>query len=515
MRNATILLLIVALLVVLTPWAAGETKKDSAAAAPRVRDICKDCVDPYVPTAERARFFKVAGKDNEIDAKEFDADKASGGGFVRKFDTWTGMLAFDKNSNKTLDWFETDAYRGDIRRRVLAAYDSDKDKKLAGKEREAANRALAAGKVPGAARRSGGQGGLVWGGGQMTEAMRLRMFDKNRDGKLGADEKAAADKWQADSEKRRAEYAVRTERWRKLNDELRKKHDADGDGKLDADERKGYYEEYRERAKIVQWDKDGDGKLSDAERKEMETKQAEWKKQAEENRRKWTLQRWDKDSDGKLSEEELAAKKTQEDEQKKRGERWRKLNDELRKKHDADADGKLDAEERKAYYGEYRERAKIVQWDKNGDGKLSDAERKEMETKQAESKKRTERWRKLNDELRKKHDANGDGKLDADERKGYYEEYRERAKIVQWDKDGDGKLDDAERKAMEAQRSRQPYRSNMIINGRSISPGQGGVRVLNTGGATVGGGVTVWQSEDGAAGGTIIIRRAETDEQDK
>ena len=395
--------------------------------------------------AERARFFKVAGKDNEIDAGEFEADKAAGGGFVRKFDTWAGMLAFDKNSNKTFDWFEAEAYRGDIRGRVLAAFDSDKDKKLAGKEREAANRALAAGKVPGSARRGGGQGGLVWGGGQMTEAMRLRMFDKNRDGKLDADEKAAADKWQADSAKRREEYARRAERWRKLNDELRKKHDADGDGKLDADERKGYYEEYRERAKIVQWDKDGDGKLSDTERKEMETKQAEWKKRAEENRRKWTLQRWDKDEDGKLSEEELAARKVQEDEWKKRAEQYRKEQAELRKKHDAD----------------------------------------------------------------------GDGKLNADERKAYYEAMREKWQLRQWDKNKDGRLDDTERKAMEAQRSKWRQRSNVIINGRSISPAQGGVRVLNSRGATVGGGVTVWQGGDGAAGRTVIIKSVDKNEQDK
>lgn len=97
MRNAAILLLIGALMVVLTPW---------AAAAPPVKDICKDCVDPYVPTAERARFFKVAGKDNEIDAGEFDAAKAAGGGFVRKFDTWAGMLAFDKNRDGKLDHTE-------------------------------------------------------------------------------------------------------------------------------------------------------------------------------------------------------------------------------------------------------------------------------------------------------------------------------------------------------------------------------------------------------------------------
>ncbi len=497
MRNTTILLLIGALQAVAAPWAAGETKKDPAATV--VQDICKDCVDPYVPTAERARFFKVAGKDTEIDAGEFDADKAVGGGFVRKFDTWSGMLAFDKNSNKTLDWFEADAYRQDIRRRVLAAFDSDKDKKLTRKERQAANRALGAGKVPGAARRPGG---MVWGQGYMTEATRLRMFDKNRDGKLDTDEKAAADKWLADSEKRRKEYVARAERWRKLNDELRKKHDANRDGKLDADERQAYYQEYRQRAKIVQWDEDGDGKLSDAERKEMETKQAEWKKRAEESRRKWMLQRWDKDKDGKLSQEELAAQKTYQDQRKRRTEQARKEQAELRDKHDADGDGKLDADERKAYYKAVQEKWRLRQWDKDKDGKLSQEELAAKKTQEDQNKRRADQYRKEQAELRKKHDADGDGKLDADERKTYYKAIREKWRLRQWDENKDGKLDDTERKAMEDQQGKQPYRSNMLINGRRISPGQGGA-------------VKVRHSEYGPAARTIIIRSPETNQQDK
>jgi Ca2+-binding EF-hand superfamily protein len=505
MRDATNLLLIGALLAILASCGSAKT-------AP-VKDICKDCVDPYVPTAERARFFKVAGKDNEIDADEFQTDKTATGGFVRKFDTWAGMLAFDKNSNKTFDWFEADAYRNDIRRRVLKAYDSDKNKKLTGKERQAANQALAAGKIPGATRRTGGQGSAIWGGGQITDAMRLRMFDKNHDGVLDADEKAAADKWQADSEKRRAEYAKQAERWRKLNDELRKKHDADG--KLDADERKGYYEEYRKRAAIVQWDKDGDGTLSDAERKDMETKQAERKKHAEEFRRKWTLQRWDKDKDGKLSQQELTAKKDQEDQWKERAEQSRKEQAELYKKHDTDGDGKHNADERKAYYKAMQDKWRIRRWDKDKDGTLSQQELKAKKDQEDQWKEQAEQSRKEQAELRKKHDTDGDGKLDADERKTYYKAIQDKWRIRRWDKNKDGRLDDAERKAMEDQQSKLPYGGNVIINSRSISPGQGGVRILNAGKATARSGMTVWRSEDGAAGGTIIIQNTQEDEEDK
>ncbi len=474
MRTTILLLLIGALLVGPTDRvAAGKDKKDKKDKKGRtqaqVKDICKDCVDPYNPTAERARFLTAAGVDSELDAKEFETDKARDDGFVRRFDTWKGMLAFDKDSNNTIDWFEADAYRSDVRKRVLLVYDANKDGRLKDKERESANKALSAGKLSKVSKKSGtlkvgkvrgrpsdtrgggsrpsvrtgpliirsvggGQGSVTIGGsaavGQLSQEMRLRMFDKNKDGKLDNDEKAAMAKWEKDSKKRREEWARKAAKWQKLNDKLRKKHDKNGDGQLDEAERKAYYEEYRKRAKIVQWDKDGDGQLSDAERQEMEAKQAEWKKRAEESRRKWMLQQWDKDKDGQMSEEETAA----------------------------------------------------------------------MEANQAEMKKRAERYRRVYEELRKKHDKDGDGKLDEDERKAYYEEYRQRAKIMRWDKDGDGRLDEDERKTMEEERSRWRQSSSVLINGRPVQAG---------------GGVRVWSSRDGSTRGVIIMRRGGQDQQDE
>ena len=108
-------------------------------------DLCKDCIDPYASTTERGKFFKAAGVDSELTADEFKADQARKDGFVRKFDTWPGMLAFDKNGNKTMDWFEMNAYRLAFRKQVLAAYDKNKDERLAGAEREAAIKALEGG----------------------------------------------------------------------------------------------------------------------------------------------------------------------------------------------------------------------------------------------------------------------------------------------------------------------------------------------------------------------------------
>ncbi len=197
-----------------------------------------------------------------------------------------------------------------------------------------------------------------------------------------------------DLKKRREEAVRMAAQRRKMYEELRKKHDKDGDGKLDETERKAYYEEYRERAKIIQWDKDGDGKLSNAERKQMEAKQAEATKRMEEFRRKRMLQQWDKDKDGRMSKKETAAMEAYQAEMKERAERFRSVSEQLRKKHDKDGDGKLSPAERKAYNEEYRQRAKIMQWDKDGDGKLSPAELKEKEAKQAEAKKRAEENRR-------------------------------------------------------------------------------------------------------------------------
>jgi len=65
----------------------------------------------YNPVAERIKFFTAAGKDSELSDKEYNADKAKGAGFVRKTDSWSAMLKYDKDGNKTIDWFEADAYR--------------------------------------------------------------------------------------------------------------------------------------------------------------------------------------------------------------------------------------------------------------------------------------------------------------------------------------------------------------------------------------------------------------------
>jgi hypothetical protein len=111
-------------------------------------DLCRDVIDPYRPTIQKSRFFQAAGTDNELTETEFNANKAKPNGFVRRFDSWRTLIAFDRDRNKSIDWLEADAYRYDIRKRVLAAYDTNADGKLSGNERTKANTALARGRIP-------------------------------------------------------------------------------------------------------------------------------------------------------------------------------------------------------------------------------------------------------------------------------------------------------------------------------------------------------------------------------
>ncbi len=99
---------------------------------------------------------------------------------------------------------------------------------------------------------------------------------------------------------------------------------------------------------------------------------------------------------------------------------------ELLKKFDKDGDGKLSEEERKAmreaHQASMEERRKemLEKYDKDGDGQLSEEERKTMrEARQAEMEKRRK-------ELLEKYDKDGDGKLSPEERAAIPPEERPR-----------------------------------------------------------------------------------------
>ena len=73
-------------------WAQKAPKKPPSSArvsiAKAIPDLAKGPVDPYEATGERAKFFKAAGKDSELDQKECEANRKVKDGFVRKFDRW-------------------------------------------------------------------------------------------------------------------------------------------------------------------------------------------------------------------------------------------------------------------------------------------------------------------------------------------------------------------------------------------------------------------------------------------
>jgi hypothetical protein len=122
--------------------AAATTRTDSAPA----EDLLRGPIDPYDAAAEKRKFFRAAGADGELDEQKFNADAARKDGFVRKFDNWEAMLAFDKDGIGTIDWFAADAYRRAIRKRILDAFDTRRIGKLTGVQRQAANAALASGR---------------------------------------------------------------------------------------------------------------------------------------------------------------------------------------------------------------------------------------------------------------------------------------------------------------------------------------------------------------------------------
>jgi len=240
--------------VSLAQTAAPKTDEKAPAAKPAPKAPTKK--PAYDPVAEKAKFFKIAGKDTEVDAKEFAAalakvtDKAEG--FVRKTDRWSSLLRYDKNNNKKIDWFEADAYRKQAR----------------------------------TGRRYSGRRGR-----EITDPATIKKFDKDGDGKLNDGERSAA----------------RSARFEEMRKEFLKENDADGDGKLSDEERRAGFrkrmESMRRRWTERRYDKDRDGKLNDEEKAAMEkgeaARAAERKKRTEEY-----IKKYDKNGDGKVDDKE-------------------------------------------------------------------------------------------------------------------------------------------------------------------------------------------------------------------
>ena len=118
-------------------------------------------------------------------------------------------------------------------------------------------------------REGGKKGGSPEGRPSREEVM--KKFDKDGDGKLSEDEKA---------EIRKAMASRGGPGGRRPPPELMKKFDKDGDGKLSEDERAELRKamEARKKEFMAKFDKDGDGKLNEEERKAAMAERAKFGK---------------------------------------------------------------------------------------------------------------------------------------------------------------------------------------------------------------------------------------------
>ncbi len=383
-------LLVAVVAVVLTaPLSPAEPVDTSEADA-----FLEGVIDPYIQGGERTRFFKAAGKDNELSAKEFAATHGKKGAFAREFDTYKALLVFDTDKSGTIDWFEADLYRQNLRRRVIAAYDTDQDGKLTGKERIAAWEALKAGKVPG-----GEEGGKIreakipnW----PDEQELTKEFDADGDGKLSQEEKA------------KAIETVRQRR-RKLLLEI---YDADNDGTLSQEEVRKLWGDRRERMLAV--------------------------------RDRWSLRLFDDDMNGLLDEDEKATR----DEY---GQKLRGTMDRLRKAvFDKNGDGEVTMEEMREGFQDFRQVQQRIQqrmnaqMDTDADGEISNLEKAEWE----------ERSRVAVMDyvttMSDKYDKDKDGRFNAEERKVFLKAIGGEVDhwIAKHDRDRDGHLTPREAEAL-------------------------------------------------------------------
>jgi len=346
---------------------AAEPKKDDK---PLV-DYVKDLIDTYSQGDERGRFFQGAGVDGEITKEEFAAAAGKAGSFVRSYDRWDSAAAHDLDKSGKLNWPEAEKYRLGVQALVLSRFDKDKDGKLAGAERDAANRMLARG-LPRERRR----------------AWTITRWDRDKDGKISDEERVSMD---ADRDQ-----------WRKRQEEWTRRWDADKDGKLGREEletaAKSMREEY-EKKLLDKWDANKDGQLDDDERQAMRDA---WQKRMAEQMDARLLRRHDKDGDGKLNEDEQAAADAERAKWDKRREEWQKRAEEWRKRLDTDGDGKVSDEERRAVFEKAR-----AEWDRR---------RKEMDT-DGDGKVSREEGQAYLKKIQDKYDADGDGKLNDEERK--------------------------------------------------------------------------------------------------
>jgi Ca2+-binding EF-hand superfamily protein len=336
--------------------------------------------------------------DNELDAAEFAADKDRKDGFVQPYDRWESLLRFDKNGDKRIGWFDADAYRQELRRKLLAAFAADKDGKLTDAERDRANRALATG----------------WNGDEDLPrwARRTGDLDPNAAGPEGL-------------------------LARRLNarDILRR---YGKDGNVSEEERQAVFRKFEQDQRqemLTKYDKNGDGVLDDEERAAMRADQRKqgqpWQQMAE----KLAARLFEADSEGKLTEKGKAEAKEFQKQVQDLGKEY-----DLRM-NDLDGDGTVSPEERKQMAGEWRKQALrliglgLKYMDTDGTGVIT-AEKRQAFADRLQ--KGVEKWA---DGFIKKYHP-GEGSLTETERAALLKGLREEidGRVKKWDPEGNGRI---------------------------------------------------------------------------
>lgn len=323
---------------------------------PPAPDLVHGAVDPYEVGKQRVVFLRVAGVDGELSASEFTADEQGNRLFVKVFDRWPAMIEFDRDKNGSLDWLEADAYRQDIRARVISRYDSDKNRKLNGPERTQANEALAKGLIP---PRSAKPDPAVSAPAPTPSAPQANAPDTRTDPEKFVDAIMSVSDDEVDFSNMQAE--------------LTKHFDTNGNGTLDPDESQEYGRLMQKRI-LDNFDTNGDGVIDALEEiHQMDRMQDIAVKRMD----KQMSRMFDFNRDGELDERE---KEQAENGTRMMREQWEGARAQRLRKYDKDGNGELSLEEAKAYRESRMERGRrsmefmVKHFDLDGNGQMDTQE---------------------------------------------------------------------------------------------------------------------------------------------